>query len=204
MRGSARVAVLDPLPLFRRGVSDALRSDDILVEAPADIWKWVSQGGQRVIVLTLVSPADWSLLEQLSPQSLVIAVLEVQTVASSIKALRLGAESVIARNATAMMMRRALEAVLEGDAVVPRSVIKALISSSPVSESRGPRISENQVRWVRALASGATVAHLANEEGYSEREMYRLLKKLYDRLGVATRTEALIRANTYGWLDVET
>ncbi|HEY0687733.1 MAG TPA: hypothetical protein VGD71_01725, partial [Kribbella sp.] len=66
-----------------------------------------------------------------------------------------------------------------------------------------PRVSENQVRWLRELASGATVAHLANEEGYSEREMYRLLKKLYDRFGVATRTEALIRANAYGWLDAE-
>ena len=49
-------------------------------------------------------------------------------------------------------------------------------------------------------AGGSTVAALANQAGYSERAMFRLLHGLYQRLGVRTRTEALIRAHERGWL----
>jgi len=44
------------------------------------------------------------------------------------------------------------------------------------------------------------VTSLARSSGYSEREMYRLLSALYARLGVTTRTEALLRADRWGLL----
>jgi DNA-binding NarL/FixJ family response regulator len=196
----ARVAVLDPLPLFQRGVVDVLTSDDVLAEAPVDIQRWVAQGGQQVTVLTLASPADWSLLEELSAETPVIAVLEENTDALAIKALRLGAESVVARSATASVIRRAVEAVLAGEVILSRSVTRSLISSFPRERHR-PDLTEEQVQWLRELASGVTIAQLANQAGYSERAMYRLLNNLYERLGVTNRTEALIKANSYGWLD---
>ncbi|GHG14427.1 MULTISPECIES: response regulator transcription factor [Amycolatopsis] len=203
MEGRAHVAVLDPLPLFQRGVVEALTSDEIVVEVPADIRAWAVEGGQRVVILTLAVPTDWELLEQLGRGTLVIAVLEERTGPSSIRALRLGAGSVVARNATADVLRRALDAMLAGDVVLPRPVVQALISSSRTAESPAPlRILEDaEVLWLRQLASGATVARLAAAAGYSERAMYRLLNRIYDRLGVTNRTEALIKANAYGWLD---
>lgn len=203
MGGRARVAVLDPLPLFQRGVIDALMSDEILVEAPADIRAWVAQGGQRVIVLTLASSADWSLLEQLGRKTSVIAVLEENTTALSIKALRLGAESIVVRSATAAMIRRALEAVLAGDAIVSRLVIRSLTSSSPLLDDDGVRIPDERIQWLRDLASGGTVASLAAKAGYSERAMYRLLNNIYSQMGVKNRTEALIKAYEHGWLIAE-
>ena len=205
MEGTAHVAVLDPLPLFQRGVAEALTSDEILVDkAPTDIRAWVARGGQRVVVMTLASPADWALLEQLSARTSVIALLEENTAPLAIRALRLGAGSVVPRSATPAVMRRALDAVLGGDAVMPRSVVRSLISSSRLHESSAPQILDEEVLWLRQLASGVTVARLATIAGYSERAMYRLLNSIYDRLGVKTRTEALIKANAYGWLGTET
>ena len=55
--------------------------------------------------------------------------------------------------------------------------------------------------WLRALAAGATVHQLAERIGYSEREMYRLLRAVYDRLGVPNRTQALVWATRQGILD---
>lgn len=204
MGGRAHVAVLDPLPLFRQGVIDSLRSDEVDVEAPADVRRWVTQGGRRLVILTLGSSADWSLLEQLSTKSSVIAVLEENTDDLSIRALRMGAESVVTRSATVPILRRALEAVLAGDAIVSRSVVRSLIASSRLHQGNSPRIPETEMQWLRELASGVTVARLASQAGYSERAMYRLLNGIYDRLGVTTRTEALIKANAYGWLGTET
>lgn len=204
MGGRAHVAVLDPLPFFQRGVVEALTSDEILVEAPADIGAWVAQGGQRVVILTLASPADWALLEQLSVTTPVVAVLEENTDPLSIRALRLGAGSVVPRSATVTTMRRALEAVLAGDAIVSRSVVRSLVASSRLhASSAPPPLGEEEVRWLRQLASGVTVARLATMAGYSERAMYRLLNGIYDRMGVTNRTEALIKADAHGWLGTE-
>ncbi|SEU14237.1 helix-turn-helix domain-containing protein [Nonomuraea wenchangensis] len=49
-----------------------------------------------------------------------------------------------------------------------------------------------------------TVADLADRAGYSERAMFRLLQALYREIGVATRIQAIVRAQERGWLAVVT
>lgn len=56
------------------------------------------------------------------------------------------------------------------------------------------------MEWLAALASGSTVARLANETGYSERVMFRRLADLYGRLGVSGRAEAIVAAERLGLL----
>ncbi|MDQ3641282.1 MAG: hypothetical protein M3450_07420 [Actinomycetota bacterium] len=58
-----------------------------------------------------------------------------------------------------------------------------------------------EVGWLQTLARGATVARLAGEVGYSEREMFRILSNLYQRMGVVSRTEALVQAAQWGLLE---
>ncbi len=67
-----------------------------------------------------------------------------------------------------------------------------------------PAVTAREVSWLRVLADGGTVAGLARTVGYSEREMYRLLRGLYARLGADTRTEALLRADRRGLLVLPT
>lgn len=47
---------------------------------------------------------------------------------------------------------------------------------------------------MQSLAAGMTVAQLAAESGYAERSMHRLLRGLYERLGVHNRHEAIVVA----------
>lgn len=56
------------------------------------------------------------------------------------------------------------------------------------------------MEWLRSLADSATVGRLARLSGYSEREMYRLLNRVYSRIGAQTRTEALLIAQRRGCL----
>jgi DNA-binding CsgD family transcriptional regulator len=44
------------------------------------------------------------------------------------------------------------------------------------------------------------VGQLADQAGYSERAMFRMLRNLYAKLKVSTRTEALMHARERGWL----
>jgi DNA-binding NarL/FixJ family response regulator len=58
----------------------------------------------------------------------------------------------------------------------------------------------DRIRWLGQLASGVTVAQLADQVGYSERAMFRLLKDLYRDIGVHSRVEALMLARDKGWI----
>lgn len=61
-------------------------------------------------------------------------------------------------------------------------------------------LNDNEVQLLRGVAAGSTTIDLANEHGYSERSMYRLLKDIYKKLGVTSRTEAIGKAAANGWL----
>ena len=51
------------------------------------------------------------------------------------------------------------------------------------------------------LASGAAIADVAAEMGYSERSMYRELAKLWDKLGVSGRAAGVHKATVEGLID---
>jgi DNA-binding NarL/FixJ family response regulator len=92
-----------------------------------------------------------------------------------------------------------VRAAQDGHSRIPIGVLRSLVAGSSGDQTRRP-ISDSEVRWLRELASGTTVARLAEKVGYSERMMFRLLAELYTRLGVDSRTKALMRARDEGWL----
>ena len=202
-RTPARIAVCDPLPMFHRGVADVMRIAGYDVESPEDLLAWAAAGdGPHVVLLTLLQPADWALLARLRehrPAATLIAVIENGDLVLSIRALTSGAAGVMAREADLDMVRLVLAAATYGRSILPVEVIRALTSTDRPSRPR-PVPSETEIAWLRQLAQGLTVARLAERAGYSERMMFRLLRDLYERWGVANRTEAIIHARDNGWL----
>ncbi|WP_220504417.1 response regulator transcription factor [Microbispora sp. H13382] len=93
---------------------------------------------------------------------------------------------------------------MDGQAVLPAAVSAALARGSIANNTASLSLTPEQLSWLRQLAAGATVAQLAEQAGYSERAMFRLLQSLYKELGVRTRIEAIIRAQEQGWLRMKT
>jgi DNA-binding NarL/FixJ family response regulator len=202
-RTPARIAVSDPLPMFRRGVADVMQDSGYDVESPEDLLAWIAPGGDRaVVLLTLLRPADWTLLVTLRESRsavTLIAVIENGDLALSVRALGSGAVGVMAREADFETVRDVLAAAISGRSVLPVEVVRALTATGHVQ--RPDRIPpETEISWIRQLMQGLTVARLAERAGYSERMMFRLLRDLYQRWGVANRTEAIIHARDNGWL----
>lgn len=202
LRGSVvvRIAIVDPLPMFREGAAAALAHTGHLVETPADVVAWIRRQATNVVLLTIMSDTDWRLLDRLRTTpatSIVIALLDGGSLtAGGVRAVRAGARSVLWRDASATVLRRTVEATIDGQAVLPATLAAAMVS---VGRPRGEPSSE-QLSWLRQLANGSTVADIAAEAGYSERAMYRLLRALYHQLGVRTRMQAVMRAQDAGWL----
>jgi DNA-binding NarL/FixJ family response regulator len=196
------IAVSDPLPVYRRGLIATLRDAGFHSEAPDDLLAWIRQDHRRVVLLTLEAPSDWTLLAELRhtrPDLLVVAVLGDVSVQTHIRAIVAGAVAAVPRDASPEVVRRVFKEAVEGFSVLPVEVVQALAAPHHRPET-GPTPAPHEVAWLRELASGLTVAHLAERSGYSERAMFRLLRDLYQRLEVRGRTEALIMAHQRGWL----
>lgn len=170
------------------------------VEMPDDVLEWVRRTGSSIVLLTVRTEPDWEVLNRLrgaAGQHRVIAVLDDASALAGARAVKGGATSVIPRDVTLERLWLAVEATNDGQSVMPAEVTTALASGSPAST---PLPSVDQLSWLRQLASGVTVEQLANEIGYSERAMYRLLKTLYREMGVHTRLDAIMSAQRRGWL----
>ncbi|MDN3354172.1 hypothetical protein [Actinomadura sp. DC4] len=197
------VAVVDPLPMYRQGVVAVLSAAGHAVETPSDVLEWVRRVDRSMVLLTIESECSWDVLRQLHDVSvahLVIALLEERSPTLGAAALRAGASSVLWRAVTAATLRRTVEATIDGQTVLPAAVTAVLTAGSVAGGATGWSPQLEQVAWLRQLAAGTTVARLAVQAGYSERAMFRLLRALYDHMGVGSRTEAIIRAQELGWL----
>ncbi|MFG1721050.1 DNA-binding response regulator [Micromonospora chalcea] len=196
------VGVFDPLPMFRQGVVAVLSAAGYNAEDPEDVVAWASQESNGLVLLTLGGDRDWQLLGQLHErtQTAVVAIFDEVDAMIAARALRAGARSVLPRQVTATVLCRTIEATLDGQAVLPSNAVTVLAAGEPTGGHGEAIPSEEQRTWLQRLATGTTVARLAIDTGYSERAMYRLLQALYEQMGVEGRMQAIIRAQTRGWL----
>ncbi|MFD6662064.1 response regulator transcription factor [Micromonospora chalcea] len=196
---AVRVAIVDPLPMFRHGVTAILSADGHAVDTPDDPVAWASRCGSAVVLLTLAREADWRLLPRLlevpTPPA-VIGLIDGASAVLGARAIRSGARSVLPRDAAAPSLRRTVEATLDGQSVMPTVVMTAVLGAA---SDTAPAPAAGAV-WLRELAVGTTVAQLAAQSGYSERAMFRLLRALYRQMGAGSRVEAIMRAREWGWL----
>jgi DNA-binding NarL/FixJ family response regulator len=203
MTVSIRIAVSDPLPLFRRGVMAVLGDAGFEPQTPEELLSWIREEQRPVVLLSLLSSDDWRLLVRLREaraDTMVIAVLADASTRSHVQAIRGGAIAAVTRDAPPDTMRKVFNAAVAGKSILPVEVVRGLATLEPPEEEDEWVPSPQQVDWLRELALGTTVARLADRAGYSERAMFRLLRELYVRIGARNRTEALIRAHERGWL----
>jgi DNA-binding NarL/FixJ family response regulator len=186
--------------MFRQGVTAVLTAAGHTVESPAEVVAWVRRQAGTLVLLTVVSEHDWDLLGRLCATTSsvpVIVLLDSESAVAGARAVRAGARSVLPRAVAETTLRRTVAATIDGQAVLPAAVTVALTADP---HAAAPTPSAEQLSWLRRLAAGSTVAQLAEEAGYSERAMFRLLQALYRQIGVETRLKAIIRANEAGWL----
>lgn len=201
---TVHVAVLDPLPMFRRGVAASLSNLGHLVEEPSNAEAWVRERPGGLVLLTLHSAEDLDRLTalcRLRPRPLVVALPPADDASLGVRAIRAGARSVVARETTESALQRTVSATLAGEAAMPADVADLLVSGLDGRAPRSSAPSAEQIAWLRRLSDGWTVTRLALEVGYSERAMYRLLRALYQRIGVSTRLEAVVLAHDKGWFE---
>lgn len=194
-----KVAVLDPLVCFRRGLAAALSLAGFEPFEPPDVEGWARSDDSGAVVIALLTDIDAKRLKSLrecAPLTPELALLSEMTVESYRWAMRCGATAAVGRDAPPEDIVETLAAACAGRAIMPVPIAVAFALAADPGEH--PDLSATEVQWLAALSAGRTVPELAGEAGYSEREMFRRLHTLYAHMGVCGRTEALLAAQRWG------
>lgn len=199
------IAVSDPVPTYRRGLTGALVDAGFTVETVDIPDIWAGRDGLRVLILTVDLPRDAgkiSSLKKLNPELRVLALVKEADLAAFKHVLREGATAAASWDEIPEKVIEVLSGVLQDYCLLPTDVVRALVTSNGApAPSDALDVTAAEVRWLQSLADGITVAELAKQASYSEREMFRLLHRLYGRMGARTRMAAIVKAARMGLLD---
>jgi DNA-binding NarL/FixJ family response regulator len=147
-------------------------------------------------MVSLLERSDLETLTTLRDRSLhnsIVALLPNPPPSAFGQALAMGASSAIGKNASPSEIVQVLSAAFQEWCIVP----------IPVAQHIALHLSErdfkpHEVNWLVGLDMGRSVAELTNSSSYSVREMFRLLRRLYTKLGATSRTGALLKAKERG------
>lgn len=198
LRRGTLVGLLNAQPLLSLGIRTACEDCNLTVVNVPDPLE-LPRIGVDALLCVLCHEPDWQRLEVAANSRPIVPILalfpELECTCVE-RALTAGVTGALAIASEECELVDAITALLSGRTVLPPAVLRTMI----INRDR-PRVTTEELEWLRSLAGGATVAELASRAAYSERQLYRRLKSLYERLGVSGRAEALLRAQRTGLLE---
>ncbi len=122
--------------------------------------------------------------------------------------LTAGANGYVLKTAEAQDIVDAVHAVYEGQSALSPEIAQLLVrqfATSPPSGTitNGEPLSDRELEVLRLAARGLTNKAIGVELDISDRTVQAHLARIYDKLQVASRTEAVMRAVAQGWLPTD-
>lgn len=119
--------------------------------------------------------------------------------------LQAGANGYVLKTAEAQEIVEAVRAVYEGQSALDPAIARKLLTYLPkfqsASESNIEPLTERELDVLRLAAKGFTNKAIGAQLSISDRTVQGHLAKIYTKLGAASRTEAVMRAVTLGWIE---
>lgn len=200
-----RVALVDDHPVVREGLRSMLTGDGVEVVAEAG-------GGEEAVRVTLAARPDVVLLDmQLPDMEGVAALRRIKRSAPGVavlvlsmhddpalvrRALDAGASGYLLKGATRRDLLAAMRAVRDGGTAVDPALAAALAAApSPEALTRVER------EVLRHLGDGLTNREIAASMAWSVATAKKYVQRIFEKLGVSDRTQAVAHAMRRGWLD---
>lgn len=213
-----RIVVADDHPIVLRGTVEMIEEcADFVVEATCANGEEAFQAALRhrptVLLLDVQMPKvdGIEVVKRLRERGETMGVLMLSSAdeeAMILKALQAGANGYLLKTATEEQLHTAIRLVAQGGAALLQpEVQKAVVTSyqrpAPAPEKPVEPLSERELEILRTLAQDLTNKEIAARLGISDRTVQQHLANITGKLGVASRTGAVLKALQQGWLTLE-
>jgi two-component system NarL family response regulator len=204
----ARVLIVDDHALLRTGVANIINQEpDLQVVAEAENGLEAIEAYDHhhpdVILLDLRMPVMEGVeavrrIRERDPRARVIVLTTYDTDDEIARALKAGAKAYVLKDIAADELVRCVRAVLAGKTyLAPAAAAK--LAEGVMHVQLTPR----ELATLRLMADGKANKEIANELGISARTVKTHLGHLFEKLGVASRTEAVKVATRRGLVRLE-
>jgi DNA-binding NarL/FixJ family response regulator len=208
-----RILIADDHPVFRHGIRTLLEmmpDMEVVGEATtgAEAVSQVEALLPDVVLMDLNMP-DLSGIEatrqivRASPHTRILIVTMFNDDASVFTAMRAGARGYILKDAEKAEMVRAIQAVGNGGAIFSPAIASQLIAffATPFPLAQKdifPELTDREREILHLLATGATNGEIAQHLTLSPKTVSNYVSNIFNKLQVADRAEAIIRARDAG------
>ena len=210
--------LVDDHPIVRKGTRELLESHPGLsVVGEAADGREAIDAAQRlrphVILMDVSMPVMNGIeatkaIKAILPGTAILVLTSYDDDAYVFALLEAGAAGYLLKNAREDELVRAVRSVASGESVLHPTVAKKVLSrfsqgtAAPASE--GPReegLSPRELEVLRIAATGSTNKEIARDLEISPRTVQVHLANIFSKLGVGSRTEAVLYAIKRGWID---
>ncbi len=202
---SERFIIADDHPLFRDALKQILARDmpEVELAEAGTLDEVVAAVGEKetdLILLDLKMPGVQGFsgliyLRAQFPDIPVVVVSASEDTAIIRRAISFGASGFIPKSASAEQMQAALRAVLEGEVAVPEDVSLEEDEETGDMARRLSTLTPQQMRVLMMLREGLLNKQIAYELGVSEATIKAHVSAILQKLGVESRTQAVIAAS---------
>ena len=204
-----RILIADDHPLFRKGMRtllDTMSETEVVGEATTGREAVERALALRpdVVLMDLQMPEGGGLaatreLVALHPEVRILVVTLFEDDESVFAALRAGARGYVLKDADEMEMMRAIQAVGQGEAIFSPAIATRLmeffaVAPQATSTEAFPELTERETEVLRLIARGRSNAQIAEELTISLKTVRNHASSIFNKLQVADRAQAAIRA----------
>jgi DNA-binding NarL/FixJ family response regulator len=212
---SIRVILADDHAVVRQGIRQFLEIDPhihIVAEATdgVEALRLIQEHTPHVAILDIQMPgrSGIEVVQAIRAARLPVGVLILTTFDDDpyIRAvLQAGANGYMLKTAEAHDLIQAVHAVYEGQSALDPAIARKLMAQlappeSPQTEILVEPLTDREMDVLRLAAKGYTNKAIGVQLAISDRTVQGHLAKIYDKLGAASRTEAVMRAVALGWI----
>ncbi len=165
-----------------------------------DHWVWW-QRGPIVVVLVDPEPEDWPVTIALGAPTVLIRDGDVAEQLAIADALARQASGVVAKADIASGLAPTLTAVAQGLMVMSWGYAGTLLKWAPTPAPAMPKLTAREYDILGSIASGHTIRQTARTLGIAAKTVENTQARLFRKLGVRNRMEALTTADALGLID---
>ncbi|HJW94196.1 MAG TPA: response regulator transcription factor [Thermoanaerobaculia bacterium] len=191
---SLRIAVVARDRLSRAGLVALLGAFDDLIVEELDVDDFLASRIRVMRPDALLADGDAGDLRNLEAAGVVL--LDDPSLAA--ETLANGARGILMRDASPQRIRAALIAASEGIIVIDDALAGAVLQQSRRAHELIEPLTARELEVMQLLASGQTNKEIAHRLGVTEHTVKFHVNSILGKLGVATRTEAVVHAARLG------